>query len=78
MEAASVEGARITLVLSLDELRLLNNALNEVANGLAFTDTEFSTRLGVERDEARSLLSAVHCVLDAAEQVGPPHRDRRA
>jgi hypothetical protein len=76
MEAASVEGARITLVLSLDELRLLNNALNEVANGLAFTDTEFSTRMGVERDEARALLSAVHCVLDAAEQVGPPNRDR--
>ena len=42
-----------------DELLLLNNALNEVCNGLALDDAEFQTRLGVDRKTARKLLAKV-------------------
>jgi hypothetical protein len=39
------------------ELRVLGQALNEVLNGPeAIDDWEFDTRMGVTRDEARSLL----------------------
>jgi hypothetical protein len=41
------------------ELALINNALNEVTNGLHIEDWEFETRLGASREEARSLLSEV-------------------
>ena len=40
-----------------DELLLLNNALNEVCNGIAIDDNEFQTRLGVDRKAARRLLT---------------------
>ena len=40
-----------------DELVLLNNALNEVCNGIAMSDDEFQTRLGVDRKTARKLLA---------------------
>ena len=39
------------------ELVLLNNALNEVCNGIAIDDAEFQTRLGVDRKTARKLLA---------------------
>lgn len=47
-----------TLNVSLDELRLLNNALNEVCNGVRDLDDdgEFATRLGAPREQGRQLL----------------------
>jgi hypothetical protein len=39
------------------ELLLLNNALNEVCNGIALDDDEFHTRLGVDRKTGRALLA---------------------
>ncbi len=42
--------------LTSKELVLLNNALNEVCNGIAMSDDEFLTRLGVDRKTARALL----------------------
>jgi hypothetical protein len=50
----------ITLKLSQDELLLLNNALNEVCNGVHIDDAEFSTRLGASRNDARRLLERIH------------------
>ena len=50
--------------LTTDELRLLNNALNEVCNGVNFCDSEFATRLGVERNIARGLLDQIGTLLD--------------
>ncbi len=49
--------------LSEDELALINNALNEVCNGVHIEDPEFRTRLGATREEARNLLSAVNQLL---------------
>ena len=45
--------------LSTSELVLLNNALNEVCNGIDIPDSEFATRLGVDRKAARQLLEKV-------------------
>ena len=47
--------------LSHDEVITLNNALNEILNGPdAIEDWEFQTRVGVSRDDARSLLRDLH------------------
>ena len=55
-----------TLTLSLRELLLLNNALNEVCNGLSDLgdDSESATRLGASREDGRVLLRAVGAALD--------------
>ena len=45
--------------LTRDELLLLNNALNEVCNGVDFCDAEFHARLGVNRSEGQKLLSQI-------------------
>lgn len=43
---------------STDELRLLNNALNEVCNGIRLSD--FEGKIGVSRDQAKDLLNSIH------------------
>jgi hypothetical protein len=48
-----------TVELTTDELHVLNNALNEVCNGIHLED-EFSTRMGCSLEEARELLKEIH------------------
>ena len=45
-----------------DQLLLVNNALNEVLNGIAISD--FETRLGTDRRQVAALLVTVGAVLD--------------
>jgi hypothetical protein len=59
---------RFLLDVSEAELLLLNNALNEICNGVHLDEAEFSTRLGVPRDEARRLLRLVSAALKG---IGP-------
>jgi len=56
-----------TAVLDLSEMELvlINNALNEVCNGVHIDDFEFSTRLGGSREEVRGLLGRVSSVLES-------------
>jgi hypothetical protein len=42
-----------------DELVVINNALNEVCNGLSFDDDEFQTRIGYSRAKAQNVLKKV-------------------
>ena len=56
------DGRQFTIVLNRDELGLLNNALNEVCNGI--DGCEFSTRLGSEREAAKEMLDVIHRALD--------------
>jgi len=56
--------ATVSVALSADELLILNNALNEVCNGVEIDDFEFSTRIGSEREEARALLRRIGQLLD--------------
>ena len=52
-----------TIELTDIELVVLNNALNEVCNGVGFGDSEFHTRVGVPREDARKLLAKVSSIL---------------
>lgn len=53
---------KIVTQFSIDELVTLNNALNEVCNGIKVSD--FEVKLGVSRENAKSLLSSVSKMLD--------------
>jgi hypothetical protein len=46
----------LQIEVSVEELRVLTNALNEVCHGVHIADFEFETRLGAQRDDVRSLL----------------------
>ena len=56
------EGGAAPVNLSEKELVILNNALNEVLNGIEVF--EFSTRLGCEPDEALTLMNRIGAVLE--------------
>jgi hypothetical protein len=45
--------------LSRDEMFMLNNALNEVCNGIHIADQESQTRLGLDRESFRAFLRSV-------------------
>jgi hypothetical protein len=47
--------------LTKDELGIINNALNEVCNGIDL-EGEFDSRMGCTIDEARKLLAKIHIV----------------
>jgi len=55
----------MTFQLSIEEAVFVNNALNEVCNGIHIADYEFHARLGTSRPELRKLLdqisSAISC-----------------
>ena len=48
------------------DLFILNNALNEICNGVHLDDWDFETRMGVERHEAKALLARVNEALGKA------------
>lgn len=47
--------------LTKDELGIINNALNEVCNGIDL-EAEFDTRMGCTVAEARELLAKIHAL----------------
>jgi hypothetical protein len=51
-----------------DELLVINNALNEVCNGISFDDDEFQTRIGQSRDKALAVLKKVAKSLEYADR----------
>ena len=65
MHIEQVKKETTTISLSKEELVILNNALNEVCNGLDLN--EFSTRMGAERENVDELLSEIGKVIDAME-----------
>jgi hypothetical protein len=50
-----------TVQLSRDELGIINNALNEVCNGIDL-EGEFGTRMGCTVEEARAVLAKIHAL----------------
>ena len=50
-----------TIQFSRDELSIVNNALNEVCNGIDLKD-EFDTRMGCTVEEARALLANIRAL----------------
>jgi hypothetical protein len=47
-----------------EELVIINNALNEICNGLPLGDDEFQTRIGYLREQARKVLNKVAKALE--------------
>ena len=47
------------LAFTRDELVIINNALNEVCNGVSFGDEEFQTRIGYARAKAHEVLKKI-------------------
>jgi hypothetical protein len=68
MRLREFDQSSATVTLTAVELRAVNNALNEVCNGVRelADDGEFSTRMGVSRDEARELLADVAALIKRA------------
>lgn len=65
MRMISVGEATARIEVAEDELVMLGNALNEVCNALG---TEFSTRMGVRREDALKLLGEIHGLLGMTER----------
>jgi hypothetical protein len=53
--------AGMLVELTNDELRIINNALNEVCNGIDL-EGEFDTRMGCDIEEARAVLTKIHAL----------------
>jgi len=53
------EGRSMDIDLTRDEISIINNALNEVCNGVHL-EGEFSTRMGCSLEEARALLAKIN------------------
>ena len=60
---SGTDGADIRL--SADELLIVVNCLNEACNGLRIS--EFSTRVGATRNDARDLLAEIAAVYDKTQ-----------
>lgn len=60
------------VIVSGQELIMLNNALNEVCNGIDIHDSEFQTRLGFERSELAALLDEMHRLLERPRLTHSP------
>ena len=69
MKAKSTSSGKFLLDVSRSELILLNNALNEVCNGVHISDSEFSTRLGASRNQARRLLQDIGRALEGTDSA---------
>jgi hypothetical protein len=67
MEQVVIDTGGVTIRLSTSELSMVNNALNEVANGVDISDAEFQTRLGEARSDVRQLLKEVGAVYRALD-----------
>ncbi len=51
----------MTVELTKEELVIINNALNEVCNGIDL-EGEFDTRMGCTVEEARAVLAKIHAL----------------
>lgn len=56
--------------LSLDDLEIINGALNEICNGVHIDDWEFRARMGVDREEAQALCDRVYRAMKTVETRG--------
>ncbi|TCS59842.1 hypothetical protein [Varunaivibrio sulfuroxidans] len=64
MKVINPSEEKLTVDMGLDDLLILNAALNEVCNGVGIF--EFETRIGVNRDRAQLLLAQLGEAIDTA------------
>ncbi|MFE0146143.1 hypothetical protein ACFWY5_03320 [Nonomuraea sp. NPDC059007] len=58
----------ITADLGPDNALAINNALNEICNGVNLNDWDFQTRMGVDREQARAVLRAISDAISSMKQ----------
>jgi len=61
MQVLQQDSRGATVSLTQEDLRIINNALNETCEFIA--EWEFATRVGAQRDEALALLEQVNKLL---------------
>lgn len=62
MDMIDVKGEQSHIIMSREELLIVNAALNEISNGIAVF--EFETRIGSDRERVAALLKEVGSLLD--------------
>jgi len=62
---ASLHSGRVAHELSERELRIINNALNEICHGIDVQ--EFDTRIGASRQEVQELLAKLRRTFSGVE-----------
>ncbi len=67
MEQLVADADGVTIRLDRSELGIVNNVLNEVANGVDISESEFKTRLGESRSDVRQLLTEIGAVYRALD-----------
>jgi len=72
MKKLNLKNRRANIQVSLDELVILNNALNEICYGIDMDDAEFSARIGVEHKEGIRLLNEISSLIDALDRQYQP------
>ncbi|HEY3857556.1 MAG TPA: hypothetical protein VGO67_24505 [Verrucomicrobiae bacterium] len=66
MKQIQIKKNSVVWELEDDEAQMINNALNEVCNGIDVE--EFETRLGWSRNRLSELLSQIHASLEGPEE----------
>ncbi len=69
MKAIQIGTKRSQIELSLEEILILTNSLNEVCNGIDLF--EFATRMGADRECMRLVLAELSERLDLMESLEP-------
>ncbi|WP_346229535.1 hypothetical protein [Microbispora maris] len=60
----------IALILGREDVLAINNALNEICNGVHLDEWDFQTRMGVDREQARKVLHAIGAAIDVMKDQG--------
>lgn len=67
MKIINTNAKEATISISNAELLILNNALNEICNGIDIF--EFETRIGTNRENATDILKKIGSLLDQMESL---------
>lgn len=63
METVKKTSTEATITLTAEELRILNNAINESLEALGSNEDEFQTRMGISTDKATKMLKAINTLI---------------
>lgn len=65
MELIQATRSTVTLAFSIQDLEMVNNALNEICNGIDLP--EFETRIGAKPEDVKALLKSINAALKRAD-----------
>jgi benzoyl-CoA reductase/2-hydroxyglutaryl-CoA dehydratase subunit BcrC/BadD/HgdB len=66
MKTVSLTGENATIVISIEDLGFLQNAINETLEAL--NDKELRVRTGETRERARALIQEIKAICDAIDE----------